>query len=447
MAFKEANAYTNTYFSKSSKISTLPFLILVVSLFYCLPLGRFSIGGFDSDFRIYDYIFPLVYIYYLSIPQVYRHFSRLLSMKIMFTRSLWILVIIVFISIFISVFYSGSDFLLPRLIRFYRLLAYFTLPMLAVAVLQTEKQIWLAFRVFFWTSAIVALLAFGQGLGLLPAFWPEYWLNLYSESDAPVATLSPHHKHIGVVMLLGIFIGLAYASLEANLFWKIVIIICVAVMVLVPIFGGTRTFALGLTGALLAYIYIRRGRAIIALSFAAAGTLIYFQFGGEQIQQRIVEKYEERVASRIEKLGYAGVYEERTIIYEDIFGTLIDKPYLLATGTGFQNIYKFIGANGAHNNYLHVLMELGLIGFIVFIGFLYKFWRNIYSLTGLSNERIRTMSTFIWIAFCGLLFTMFVGETYWAQGAMFTLAGQISVMLGIAAAPLYWLKFHQIRTR
>jgi O-antigen ligase len=120
---------------------------------------------------------------------------------------------------------------------------------------------------------------------------------------------------------------------------------------------------------------------------------------------------------------------------------------LLATGTGFQNIFKFIGANGAHNNYLHVLMELGMIGFIVFIGFLYKFWRNIYSLTGLSNERIRTMSTFIWIAFCGLLFTMFVGETYWAQGAMFTLAGQISIVFGIAAAPLYWLKFHQIRKR
>jgi O-antigen ligase len=442
---KESLTSISPYFQNIEKVPTWPLLVLMVSLFYCLPLGRFSIGGFDSDFRVYDYIFPLVYGYYLSMPQVYRHFKRLLNSKILFTNALWILVILVFVSIFISVSYSGFEFFLPRMIRFYRLLAYFTLPMLVIAVLSTERQVWRAYRVFFWTTAFVALIAFAQGLELIPSLWPEYWLNMYSESDAPVATLSPHHKHIGVIMLVGIFMGLAYLSLEQNMIWKVIIGLIISIMVVVPIFGGTRTFALGLAGALLAYLFIQRGKAIVVLSLSALGVLVYFQFGGEKIKERIEEKYEERVSSRIEKLGYAGVYQERTVIYEDIIGTLSNKPYLLITGTGFQNIFKFIGANGAHNNYLHVLMELGLVGFIFFITFLSKVWQNLYSMIHATNRRIQIVSSFMWVTFCGVLFTMFVGETFWAQAAMFTLAGQLSFVFGLSVAPLYWI--NQAKTR
>jgi uncharacterized membrane protein len=40
---------------------------------------------------------------------------------------------------------------------------------------------------------------------------------------------------------------------------------------------------------------------------------------------------------------------------------------------------------------------------------------------------------------------MFVGETFWAQAAMFTLAGQLSFVFGLSVAPLYWI--NQAKTR
>jgi hypothetical protein len=56
------------------------------------------------------------------------------------------------------------------------------------------------------------------------------------------------------------------------------------------------------------------------------------------------------------------------------------------------------------------------------------------------NDRdIKTIAQYTWVALCGVIMTMFVGETFWGQTAMFTLAGQLSFLFALAISPLYWL--------
>lgn len=428
------------YFQSRRTVSILPLALLLISFFYCLPLGRFSLGGFDSDFRIFDFAIFFVFVYYFSKEKVTRELSHLLASRGWFIKWLKILSILILISILISILYSGTSFILPRLIRAYRFLAYLFVPFLVFAVVRRKSDYLFFYRLLFWLMTGVGCIAFLQGLGFLPNFWPEYWRIMYSENDAPVATLSPHHKHMGVVMLVGVCIGIGYLLRAKSLWMKTIIAVACLIMFTVPLMAGTRTYLLGFVGVVPAILLVGRGQAILPIIVMVIGSVIFLRYSGDSVSSLVENKFDERVTARVEKLGYEGLYRERTVIYVDIIQTIVQSPYLLITGTGYQNIFRFIGANGAHNNYLQVLMELGLLGFFVFIFFLRLLWRNLRHTSSVKDRDISINAQYTWVALCGVLLTMFVGETFWGQAAMFTLAGQLSFLFGLAVSPLYWLK-------
>ena len=431
------------YAKSRSLIPHWPLMVLIVSFFYCLPLGRFSIGGFDSDFRIFDFAIVFVFGYYITNENVMQEVKQVIRSKVWFTRWLKVLIILLLFSLLVATAYSGTDFILPRLIRIFRFLAYLSVPFLVLAVVRTRTQYMLLLNVLFWVIAMVGVIAFLQGLNLLPTFWPEYWREMYSENDAPVATLSPHHKHMGVIMLVGLCLGVGYFLRVKSWWMKLVLVGLILMMFTVPLFAGTRTYLLAFVGVIPAMLYIGRFNLILPMLVLVGGGLLFLQFGGGAVTTRVENKFEERVTARVDKLGYEGLYRERTMIYWDILRAVGEHPYLLVTGTGYQNIFEFIGANGAHNNYLQALMELGLLGLIVFLSFLALLWRNLLTTARIRDRGISSMAQYTWVALCGIIMTMFVGETFWGQAAMFTLAGQLSFMFALAVSPLYWLTRYQ----
>ncbi|MEO7990190.1 MAG: O-antigen ligase family protein [Chryseolinea sp.] len=434
--------YANSiYYRKRRFVTITPLVVLLVSYYYCLPLGRFSVGGFDSDFRVFDFAIVFNFVYYLSNPSIAKEFSILSNATAWFVRWYKVLSILVVFSILIALMYSGSSFLLPTLIRAFRFVSYMMTAFLVFAVVRNKSDFIFFFQLTFWLMAGVGFIAFLQGLGLLPNFWPDYWRIMYSENDAPVATLSPHHKHIGVIMLTGVCIGIGNLMITRSVIVKIAIGVMCLIMFTVPLFSGTRTYMLGFVGVIPAILILGNSRAVIPIAVMVLGAYFFLQYSGDEITSRVENKFNERVTGRIEKLGYGGLYEERTVIYFDILRTITDKPYLLVTGTGFQNIQNFIAANGAHNNYLQALMELGIGGLFVFVSFLILLWKNLWRVMRVSRDKdIVIIAQYTWVAFCGVLVTMFVGETFWGQAAMFTLAGQLSFLFSLAVTPLYWLK-------
>jgi O-antigen ligase len=155
--------------------------------------------------------------------------------------------------------------------------------------------------------------------------------------------------------------------------------------------------------------------------------------------EKINQKYEERIVREYEAGGIAELASERTIIYESIFRALGQYPFLIFTGTGFQAGTVFVFGNGAHNNFLQYLLETGIVGLYFFVAFLFVTGRNLNA-ARLKNPYLleRTVAQFCWIGLIGLIFTMFVGETLYAQASMFTLSGQIMIFLGLGIAPYFW---------
>jgi O-antigen ligase len=440
MSASEARQLAYAHYVKPGKhVAIWPLALLLISFFYCLPLGRYSIGGFDTDFRFFDFAILLAFGYYAADSSVASVAAALLRSDRWFHKWLKFLFLLILLSLLVSIAYGGSNFLLPRLIRLYRFLAYISVSFLVISVVRSKATYLQFFRLLFWLITVVGAIAFAQGLGFIGNFWPDYWRIMYSENNAPVATLSPHHKHIGVIMLVGVCLGLGYYLRTRSMFMKAGLVLLILMMFTVPLFSGTRTYLLGFVGVLPAMMFIGRQSIVIPSIIIVTSAYLLVQFSGDTISGRVEQKFEQRVTSRIEKLGYEGLYRERTVIYGDILRALQENPQLLLTGTGFQNIFWFISANGAHNNYLQALMELGVLGLYVFLSFLALLWKNLRDTARSADRDISVIAQFTWVALCGLLMTMLVGETFWGQAAMFTLAGQLSFLFGLAVSPLFWM--------
>ncbi len=430
--------YSQWYYGKKKIGPKVWFLaVLITSFFYCLPLGRYSVGIILTDFRLFDFII-VIFILTVGINLIVRADPAWKS-RAFFTRQLRWLIILVIIGLMVTALYNFNR-VLPASIRTFRFLSYLYVGLFTMLIVDTHERFKFICWIIVVNIAVQATIAFFQALGFLPSLWPEYWRLMYAENDAPVATLSPHHKHIGVVMLVGLALFLAMFKIYRNWFSKGVVLLAVLFSIMVPLFSGTRTFLLGMAFFILAY-FLRNPQegaflTAIVIVFIA---LFFYSFNLQGVvTEKLEAKYNQRIQSRIDKFGYEGLYRDRLFIYERIPEVIAEHPQLVLTGTGFQNVISFIGANGAHNNFLEAFLELGLLGLLVFLGLITKILKNLRASSRIVRTRFeKIIIDHTWIAFVGLIGTMLVGETLWGQPAMFTLTGQIMALIGLCISPYY----------
>jgi O-antigen ligase len=416
---------------------TILLALLISSYFYVLPLGRYSVAGFSSDYRIYDFVFV-----FFMLAVGFKKLPRLGELRSdRYQYHFWgiFLIVLVWFSLIFTALFGGFNSLLPALIRAFRFTAYFIIPSLIVTVVDTPVRQRFLVWVFYLNVLVQAGLAFAQELGRLPTFWPSYW-HFYGD-PAPVGTLSLNHLQISVVMLLGLALSATFLRTARSPFQALLAGVGAAVMLAVIFFSGSRSAWFAIPVMALAYIYAHRLRGIgtfLGLIVLVAGSLWALQsWVADPIQQQI----ETRLMFEIEYGGISAPLDDRLTIYEDFDTRLRRRPWVLLTGSGFQNISYFLPNPGAHNNYLQAWLELGLLGFIVYLGFLTTILRTLRA-TAINTHSAfeKVLASDVWVAFVGVMVTMLAAETLWAQYSSFTLSGQILALVGLATCPLYWAK-------
>lgn len=411
---------------------------LITSYFYVLPLGRYAVAGIDTDYRLYDivFLFFLVTVGLNYLPQL-----RALSQD----RSSFFAAIVVFLwllwaSLTLTFFLGGSSRLLPAIIRAFRFSTYFLVAGFVVMIVNDARRYRFLLGVIYVNIVVQALLAFVQGIGRLNSFWPDYWLQQYGVW--PVGTLSPHHLHVGIVMLLGVALTLVFVRQPIVMPLRVVLIGLLGVMCAVIVMAGIRTAMMGLAGLAVADLLSHKGRSLGYLVFVTLALVLMFRLSGTVVQSTLQGTFDFVVADRYNQLGLEGITRDRVSVYSNFPDAVRAYPWMLLVGTGFQNSTAYIGSAGAHNNYLHVLFELGLVGFVVYLRLLFRVLSNLRSVaqkTGTTLER--GMALGMWAAFIAIMITMFMGETLWAQYSQFTLTGQIMTLMALAISPRYWKHF------
>jgi hypothetical protein len=415
---------------------TIGLALLLTSYFYTLPLGRYSVGEVDTDYRLYDMVTIVVGL--ALGPKLWGRLRELGRIRVGYWRWIYVFIVVVWLSLILTVATSNGP--AQAILRAGRFTAYLLTAAAIPAVVDTPARYRFLLGVFWLNIVAQALLASAQGLGLVGSLWPSYWLTHYN--DLPVGTLSPHHKQIGVVMMLGMGLSLGLLSGTKKWTMRVLYALSIAPMIFVPVVGGTRSAFLGAGALVLAFVLAYRQRVVWTMLIVSVTLGAVMFLGGAELLDPMEGSLQDRVSTPFEKRGLEGLAHDRSIIYFERIPKALDKnPQIILTGTGFENASTYLAATGAHNNYIHAWFELGIIGFTVFLIML---WRILSVLSVAANKSTsmleRAVARGAWAAFWGVLASMFVGETLWAQYSMFTLTGQIMAMVGIAVAPLNWAK-------
>ncbi len=409
--------------------------LLITSYYYVLPLGRFMLGSLATDYRVYDFVFIVFFLFFGL--RYWPHLRQLQRDRSGFHYWAAILLLLVWLSLLITLATSGITRLLPGMIRAIRFTAYFLAAGYVVVLVDNPRRYRFILGVIYTNIVFQAVLAFAQDLGWLSSFWSSYYLALYGEM--PVGTLSPHHKQIGVVMLLGIALTLSFLRVSRFIIPKLLLLALMAIMLMVSVFAQSRTAWLGIGALALGYLYIYRQRAIGVSTLAVLGVLLVLWLARDLVQEPIQENINVVFIDRIERFGFEGIAGDRLKVYDNFAHYIRSKPYFLLIGAGFQNVMFFIHSAGAHNNYAQAWFELGIVGFMVYIAFLVSVLRTLLrTAQQVTSPLENTVARDSFAAFVGVLATMLVGETLWAQGSMFTLTGQIMTLMALATSPFYW---------
>jgi O-antigen ligase len=410
--------------------------ILITSYFYVLPLGRYAVGGVLTDYRLYDFVFVAFFLIVglKEFPKVQWLWQQRDSL---FHWMFW-LIFLVCISLSLTMLLSGLRSFMPGVIRAVRFSYLLLTASFVTTLANTPKRFKFILLVFYLNIVLQAILAFAQGLKWLPNFWPQYWLVSYG--NFPVGTLSPHHQHIGIVMLLGIAMTLAFFQHTKNYILRGLLLLILGLMTAVPIFAGIRTAWIGFLGIVLGYFLVYGARGFPGLVVVGLGLFALFYTSQDLVRAPLEEQIQNRVLSQVDVGGVEELYGERTVIYFEYLPKGLQRyPWVAITGTGFQNIKYIIGATGAHNNFLQAWLELGIIGFIVFCRFLWNIGRQIKLVEAeRPNDLASAAAHAAWIALIAIIITMFAGEVIWGQYSMFTLTGHVMTLMSLGVASLYW---------
>ena len=407
--------------------------ILITSYFYCLPITRFSFIAISTDLRLYDIVFIIGFIF-IFLPMGGVVLKNKVAPKYIFYSK--ILIGIILYSMVISFVLSGSTRLAIACVRFFRFFSFLYAGYIIIGMVKKESTLIFLFKVFYINILIQAIISSLQVWGWIPPLWPDYWLANYGFGN--VATLSPHHKHIGVIMIIGFALSLLFIiNNSKELRTMRILAIVLLPFIILSMFGAhTRT---GLFGGL---VFILVFYIISANNFRTQAILIIFSILIYFILADTIIEYSYNYFNNyiVQKIANSqfGMFDERAPVYSSFLPAIIDKPWLIIFGVGYQNINYAIWGTGAHNNFAQVFFETGIIGMYAFCMLFYHatvVYRSEYRLKSSTvfNDNTRNIMFALIIA---IISTMFSGETFWGQYSMFTLSGQIFVLICITSHPL-----------
>lgn len=389
----------NTVLSNyKSKLGSEPmfFLMLLISVsyWYCLPVITQSFFSYN-EFRGYD---PLLFILMGLFVGKYKGQLKTLFRedepgRCFFRFSLWATATYP-VTVFVALLNYNFQLPFVTLVFLFHLWAF----LLAYAgfrlFVKTRAQCLLLLDVFLLVGAIEGLLICLQALGVLPRFWSALY-DVYGD-QAFSATLGPNRQLPGHAMLLVFGVAAAYwrnaATVKIHRLW---------------LASGAAVFSLlglGLSGSRTAWLSflvfctvlfiahrIRLGLIAFVLVLVACSYFVV----PTSIRDRFVETYDYRINHQLEKheddnnlAKFQSIDSGRYDIWSDTVVALGQKPWLIPFGGGFNSFHENTQADvSAHNVYLNLVVEVGIVGLLLYLKWLLSVWRESSALIRAANRK------------------------------------------------------------
>ena len=331
------------------KVIEWSFLLFIFTIPFEAAQTAFTSGSLSLA-KISGLFFFLIY-FFLYNPLLHRPLPAIPSEMRWFLGYLAIYLL--------NVLFLGPEYLPPFLSRFLTLLQLIVFFWIAAALLQHDKNCTKAVITFTIATAILASCTLLQ----LPGFYGTFG----EEIDGRVTALGSNPNSIGELMAIALvaLIGLLLSRSFGRFKNALPILLAVPLLVLLVKTGSRGSigaFALGSSVYLFLFLHSKKKFWTILLSILAIVSLIYVTANDPVSSQRFEATYKE------------GSVAGRDVIFSKAVDMILERPIF-----GWHPVahWRELGfrvgewERDAHNLFLHLLLEVGLVGTIpFFIGFL-----------------------------------------------------------------------------
>lgn len=248
------------------------------------------------------------------------------------------------------------------------------------------------------------------------AFW---YAGVEGNDIHQLGTMPRHHSVIAMVAVTVIPLVLSYFKAQLTLFKKILLILAVFLLLYLVFLSETRSLMLGIALAIAFYTVfsVRFSKQTLLYGVALAIFCVIFWYL-PVTQKLIAETFTTTESSGIDSSSYSRLFIWKGAWESIVKASLPQKIFGQGIGLYRTIEYDFViwgggrSATGAHNNFLHVLVETGILGFFAW---LYHFGVILYfSFRPGSKKLIRSSFGLVTLA---LIFSGIGQETFWFQSA------------------------------
>jgi hypothetical protein len=364
------------------KFRILLALAPVFAMAYFIRIGQSSVYIFDLYFIIL--FFSSLYV----LPKYWLNKNIIFSLLI---------VIVVLLGFILNEVFGEElgkiERLIPALLRYIQFL-YVLLCVVYAVTNASFKPVKSAGSIFYWSM-------------LFPLAYGAFFLNYAPDSVLVFGRLSSYlsnPNNLGAFICIAIPpINLYLASLNGSRRIFMALLFYSLALYSLVYAGSNSGWSIAVISTLLSLMTIRRisipvllGVAVFIGTIGVAGSLLYenmleSEIPGLQNTGKLIQSIQE--GGDLYDLGSGRLRESLLADARELF---ISKPRVMVVGVGLAQSPSYIGAKynatiTAHNAYLVLLVELGLLGFLVLV---VAFWRTIKPV-GLSAKSISLVSGYL----------------------------------------------------
>jgi hypothetical protein len=431
----------------SDKILKFVLYGMIFSYFYNLPVLKYSIKG-SNEFRLYDILGLILIYYYYKHHKILNFIIKKISFLNILRKFLYWACLTMIISLLFYIINNAVVSFLQVILYIYHFWIFY-IASLFLYILFLNRQVLKSVIYFMIRLSIIScIIVILQNLGMIDFLWSEIYLESYGKFFS--GTLGPNKIVLGMTCLFSL--GLCVGVLLSKEIKVSIVLICIAILLnlYVIVLSGSRTTYV----ALAVFVIFFAFRS--PLKFAVFAFLFSLLFLGlitvkpelrdnidDVLNNRIFDKtsfFKESKFDEEEDRGYDELYSDlgsgrdKLAIGNAIY--LLENPQIIPFGTGFMNRFDKAPGQSAHNMYLQVIKETGLVGFVLYFGWLisYLFIRF---------DKFEGFS----LALNGLVFAMlvalFFGEHLYIYRPLFGLLGLFLLITAIFVSGLHKLEINQ----
>lgn len=410
-------------------------VLMVLSYFYNLPVIKYSVTG-DNEFRLYDVVGLFVlYVYYQNY-----NFYLFVIKKVEVFRWLHYFVIwcsiTVLVTLIFSVYKERITFFIQSVLYLYHLWVFFITSIIFYVLSFNRGKLKKIVILILLLSVINCFIIILQNYGIVPFLWNDIYKFAYASFYS--GTLGPNKIVTGMYSLILIIFSIGLFFNKKLKISKLFIVFVILINFYVLLLSGSRTSYVGLL-VFLVFFGFYRTSGLLLFGIVVGGIFSFLILTNEKLYEKIDEVINDRIIGKIENeedlenANMGKLYEDlgsgRDRLSLNYLNYMGENPAIIPFGLGFNN--RLTKGFSAHNMYLNVVKELGLVGFVLYFG-----WLINYLFISFRNHKGYALALKGLVI--AMLVTLFFGEHLYIYRPLFAILGLFLIVVNALISTLHY---------